>query len=249
MRIGLRRLRSALGLFGKLIPCPPVLRTELAWLGTALGEARDWEVLATATLSSMQNAALRAPKLAGLRHAALQVAQARRQRAAAAVDSVRYARLVLALGAWMVGMHWRDAATADRVRALSAPLRKFAAKKLARLHQTLFKRGEHLKSGAGMSAAWHRVRIAAKKLRYAAEFFKAYFAGRQSRALVAALASLQDVLGRLNDVAVASRLLRDLAHMQADLAKEANFVRGCLDAGAQRDVRKLHKRWRAFVRL
>jgi CHAD domain-containing protein len=50
MRVGLRRLRSALRLFSPWIPLPADLRTELEWLGDALGNARDAEVLATSTL-------------------------------------------------------------------------------------------------------------------------------------------------------------------------------------------------------
>ena len=247
MRIGLRRLRSALALFRKLIPCPPAMQAELAWLGDALGQARDWEVLATTTLGRVKNTGPHAPELAPLRHAAWQVAQGSHQRAATAVASVRYARLVLTLGAWTLGMCWRDPAAADHGKALSAPLRRFAARRLKRLRQILCRRGRHLKSGA--APARHRVRIAAKKLRYAAEFFQSYFHGKQNRALLESLAAVQDVLGRLNDVAVASRLLRDLACRHAELAEETDFVCDYFDADAQRDLRKLKKPWHAFVRL
>jgi len=245
MRVGVRRLRSALAIFDQLIPCPPALKAELGWLASTLGEARDWEVLATATLSGIPDIDRHARKLAPLCQAALQEAQAARRCAAAALDSVRYARLVLALGAWKLDMPWRDCATADCAQALSGPLRPFAAGKLARLRHRLYKRGRDLESGA--APARHRARIAAKKLRYAAEFFQSYFPGKRGRTLLDALAKVQDVLGRMNDLAVASRLLRDLAHRRAGLAKEADFVCDCLDAGGQHDLRKLRKRWRAFV--
>ena len=54
-----------------------------------------------------------------------------------------------------------------------------------------------------------RVRIAAKKLRYVAEFFAtALDARKRARTIVDALAALQDVLGRGNDAVTAARLAR-----------------------------------------
>ncbi|MES2350198.1 MAG: CHAD domain-containing protein, partial [Pseudomonadota bacterium] len=47
MRIGVRRLRSALKLFDAVAPCPPGLLEDIGWLGTQLGAARDWDVLLT----------------------------------------------------------------------------------------------------------------------------------------------------------------------------------------------------------
>jgi CHAD domain-containing protein len=53
----------------------------------------------------------------------------------------------------------------------------------------------------------HRLRIAAKRLRYAVEFFRSLFEHKAARHYAAALAQLQDVLGKLNDCATARRLL------------------------------------------
>ena len=57
MRVGLRRLRSALGMFKSLLALPDALKGELEWLGGALGEARDWDVLAGNTLAQLDGAA------------------------------------------------------------------------------------------------------------------------------------------------------------------------------------------------
>ena len=54
------------------------------------------------------------------------------------------------------------------------------------------------------------MRIAAKKLRYAAEFFVPLFPRKRARAYVKSLAALQDVLGRANDAATAARLVAEL---------------------------------------
>ncbi|MGH8772251.1 MAG: CHAD domain-containing protein, partial [Burkholderiales bacterium] len=60
------------------------------------------------------------------------------------------------------------------------------------------------------SAGRHRLRIAVKKLRYAAEFFASLFAKKRAQKYIASLMALQDVLGTLNDAAVAGRLLASL---------------------------------------
>jgi CHAD domain-containing protein len=60
----------------------------------------------------------------------------------------------------------------------------------------------------------HKVRIEAKKLRYAAEFFASLYASdkarRRYRRFLKALEALQDVLGELNDLAVGPEVLASL---------------------------------------
>jgi CHAD domain-containing protein len=60
----------------------------------------------------------------------------------------------------------------------------------------------------------HKLRIHAKKLRYAAEFFAPAFPGkravRRRKDFVASLQQLQDALGELNDIAVNEKLLEQL---------------------------------------
>ena len=59
--------------------------------------------------------------------------------------------------------------------------------------------------GEADAAARHRVRVAAKKLRYAAEFFAPLFRHAGAKAYVDALSKLQGTLGHLNDMAAAAR--------------------------------------------
>jgi CHAD domain-containing protein len=94
----------------------------------------------------------------------------------------------------------------------------------------------------------HRLRIAAKRMRYATEFFESLYPARQVRPFIKALAALQDVLGRLNDAAVAQQLLRELAQQQPAQALGAGFVCGLLSAREQQTRRKLCKRWKALRR-
>lgn len=89
-----------------------------------------------------------------------------------------------------------------RGKAGAGPLAAFAAKALDRLHRKTLKRAR--------SVDWrnekrrHRVRIAVRRLRYACDFFSSCF--DDSRRYLRGLADLQDLLGDLNDIAVARRL-------------------------------------------
>jgi CHAD domain-containing protein len=86
---------------------------------------------------------------------------------------------------------------------------KHAAAELSRLRRRVKKRGRNLRD---LSVAdRHRLRIRAKRLRYATEFFTATFQGkkcdkRRAKSLTA-LKDLQDALGTLNDLATRRILL------------------------------------------
>src|SRR5450830_1606923 len=89
MRVGLRRLRSALGMFKSLLALPDALKSELGWLGGALGEARDGDVLAGNTLAQLDGEAQ--ADAAALAQAAHAQARVKHVEAAQAVTSVRCA--------------------------------------------------------------------------------------------------------------------------------------------------------------
>lgn len=249
MRVGLRRLRSALKLFRKLAPCPPDLLAELSWLGEALSEGRDWEVLLGSTLPRIA-AALpeQAEALARLRQSGETTAQEKRQHAIDAVSSSRFAKLALGFGAWLTGKRWRDARPQSAARKLQAPLTKFSRQVLARRQATLLRRGRRLAHAD--AAARHRLRIAAKQTRYAAEFFQSLYPRKPVKDYVAALTGLQDALGWLNDAAVAGDLLKTLPQTgaaDAGLVGKAEFVRGYLSAAAELEQPELRKLWKRFA--
>ena len=82
------------------------------------------------------------------------------------------------------------------------PLNPFAAKALDRLHRKTLKRARGVDWRDEKKR--HAVRIALRRLRYACDFFSSCF--DDSRRYVRGLADLQDLLGDLNDIAVARRL-------------------------------------------
>ncbi|MEX3898770.1 CHAD domain-containing protein [Paraburkholderia sp. BR10954] len=246
MRVGLRRLRSALDLFAKVIPAAPGFDEELRWIASELGAARDWEVLAASTLEHA-GADGNTDEIRPVRDACEQNAVDNRQRAAAAVESVRYTRLALQLALWLSRKGWRDEMSDEQRDEIGSPVKPFAADVLRRRHKKLTKRGKGLADLDDHSR--HRARIAAKKVRYATEFFASLCPRRVVRHYVEALTALQDDLGWRNDAVVADQLLKSLLTTAPEAASGAAFARGFLASRVAADHRTLKKLWKRFKLL
>jgi inorganic triphosphatase YgiF len=192
LRVGLRRLRAALAVFQPLLveADRERIEAELKWLAHETDAARDLDVFIR---DVFHPTALEAPSpdLAPLGRRLLTARGQAYDRALAALQSSRYGLLMLETTAWI-----ETAALPD------ASVQGFAAEALDRLHRQVEKRGRDL---AGQDAdSRHHLRIRAKRLRYAAEFFVDLFPARRRRArYLKALAQVQDALGALNDLAVA----------------------------------------------
>jgi triphosphatase len=254
MRIGTRRLRSALALAHGRAPdaaLAPVL-SEVKWLARALGPARDLDVFALETLPALA-AALRDSPMAGALSVLAEQVAARRSSARRAgrehVASARFTLFLLATGA--LASDPRLGAPADGPKsgapaerdALAIRARRFARRVLKRRHRKLRAATANLPTATG--AERHVARIAAKKLRYAAEFFAPLFPGKRTRSFRKALTRLQEVLGQLNDATVAAALAREIAGAQ--VATAAAFD-GWTAAQAAALGPELAAAWRAFER-
>lgn len=205
MRVGLRRLRAGLWLFAEVVAGPEAdrIKGELKWIAQELGPARDLDVFAADVLEPLRKAHPDDPELAASHRDFTERRTAAYARAVAAVDSARFRKLLLDLTAWIESGAW----TAGE--AACASVSSYAVEALAPLRRKIKKSGRDLRElPAGKR---HRLRIRAKRLRYATEFFAATFPGKKSagrrRKSLAALQDLQDALGTLNDIAVRKALL------------------------------------------
>jgi triphosphatase len=236
MRVGVRRLRSALKLFESAVSCPQELLDEIAWLGTELGTARDWDVLFETTLPRIPLSVGPANGMMALQALVRTEVRAKRHAAAQAVQSQRYTRLLLSLGAWM-----QQLAAAPYHRAgddpPSQPARIYVQSVVQRLHKKLLRRADRIEDDDPRTV--HRLRIAGKRSRYAMEFFQSLYRNGGTRRYLRTMSALQDQLGAHNDLVVAGRLLLELQERQspAPAAVTAiSFVRGYLRAQRERDV-------------
>jgi CHAD domain-containing protein len=250
MRIGTRRLRSCLALAVRYLPPAAVdpLLLELKWLASTLGVARDWDVLATETLPAFAAQATadpaRIPEVRRLRARVAARRSAARAAARVAVRSPRFQHLVLAVGR-LCSAPAPASATAAGGRTDGDPpsVRRFSGKLLERRHHRLRKRAEAC--APGTPEARHALRIAAKKLRYAAEFFAPLPLADREREYIHALAGLQDVLGRGNDAVTAARLVTQVARGDDDPTAAA--LRDWVEARGVATVPLLAPAWARFA--
>jgi len=200
-RVGTRRLRSDLRTFGPMLDEAWLarLRLELKWLADLLGAVRDADVL-LARLRA-QTAAVVEPDSAGLAPLLRQLAKQREDARLALLDAMTGPRYVELLDALV------DAARAPRCRAEAD---RSAAKVVPDLVRRPWKRlrgAVRALSDDPPAADLHRIRILAKRARYAADG-AAPTAGKEARSFAAALADLQGVLGEHQDAVVAEAWLR-----------------------------------------
>jgi CHAD domain-containing protein len=204
MRVALRRLRVVLRMAEKVHADEQVaaLSKEVADLCVALGRIREWDVFIAQTMQPM---CARMPGHSGLQ-ALLAASEGQRagcyEALRGAAKALELQRLLLRFAIWMNGVHWRQAETGQLAK-------DFATLRLHKLAKCFALAGLQLKTFD--VARLHALRILAKKLRYSAEFFASFYDKRKSGDFLAALSKVQDVLGQINDVAVAHRLLDGLA--------------------------------------
>ncbi|HKX90368.1 MAG TPA: CHAD domain-containing protein [Sphingopyxis sp.] len=195
-RVAVRRMRSAFSIFKPVIgDDSAALRDELRWLASALGEARDLDVLL-----------LRAPS-GGLHDRLARARTAAYDALLELLASNRARGVLLDLAEWLAREHRTVDATGEADG--DQPARDFAVAALDRFRRRIKRRGRNLSRLD--DAARHEVRKDAKKLRYASEFFMSLFERKRERRrhkrFTAALETLQDRLGALNDLASAPEVL------------------------------------------
>lgn len=188
LRVGLRRLRSAIQAFAPLLERDRPLKRALRRLLPELGSARDWDVV----MPMLEKLDLAAPLLRGARARS----RAARRDAIAAVASGGFRAFLFQSLRWLESEPWSD---------VDATLAGFAPQRLEKTHRRALRRVnlEHPKRR-------HELRVRIKRLRYACEFFAPCFPADAVEPYVKALRALQDVLGALNDIEVARTFLREI---------------------------------------
>ena len=162
--------------------------------------------------------------------------------ARAAVASPRFVRLVLSAAALANASGANAAGDAGHAAHLARPARDYARPLLRRRHRDLVALGIDLAHATPETR--HAARLAAKKLRYAAEFFASLYPTKRTRSYRRALAALQDELGVWNDTTVAARLAAELAGPQSPAA--AAFSGWAAARGAERGD-ALAAAWNGFA--
>ena len=229
-RVALRRLRAAFGLFKSAVDGPIVrgLSAEAKWLAGECGPARDLYVFLNETVQDVPLVVKRVGN---------RLATAHLERARTALSGARFENFERQLEAFM------KLPPPDR----RGQLDDFAREVLDQRHDKVMRRGRKLASLD--SERLHRLRIAIKKLRYAASFLRPAFASPLAKPYIEATTRLQNALGALNDRSVADHVLADLAtaarpteDVRLALKELAEQTKG----GNKRRRRRLQEAWQQF---
>lgn len=198
LRVSLRRLRSLWWAYQPLLDRndSELHRGEFKSLANAAGKTRDWDVLRD-LLSADQTMHEFAWLLEFVdEHRAAALSLSRRAIGNAGVERIIERALTVA-------RHQLD------LRAVSPTIDALARERVETAQKAVRKRVKRVASHGGAGyAALHDVRIAGKKLRYLLEFFSPVLDGSHEGG-IARLTSVQDELGKLNDVVTSETLLRD----------------------------------------
>jgi CHAD domain-containing protein len=213
MRVATRRMRSVLREARRLLDRAWVdeTRGELKWLGNALGEVRDADVFADYVERETRELDAETRRgAAELKRLINEQSGAARSRLSEVLDSQRY----LALLDRLESIH-SALPVAPNKESLSRIVGRAARRTLRRLRDI---------SASSSDRDLHRLRIEAKRARYAAELTERAL-GRPAKRLVARAAALQGLLGEHQDAVVAEERLQAIG---AGASPAAAFVAGRL---------------------
>lgn len=248
MRVATRRLRSAFGLFGKIVDCPQAasLKAGARALATVLGPPRDWDVFLAGTGADLMAALPNDDAVARLLGAAShqqQIAYASLRRY---LDGPAFRKLgaqLAVFAAQRAGLQGSPATVPD--------LAAFAARILKKRHKRLRASGEG-QDGAGIATLTvpelHNCRLQAKRLRYIAEFLAPAFPAHAIARYLRRLSNLQEALGHSNDASVAADLMAQLGRAGGG-GYGGGLVRGFVAGRAGNDHDEIVSAWRKFRKL
>nr|MBP7446238.1 CHAD domain-containing protein [Zoogloea sp.] len=219
LRVALRRLRSALRLFGPALPAEFVERWSdgLKEAADGLGAARDLDVMLAEVLSPVAESGL--ADEATQRLIAMAVDRRDREKTAAREQllAASHGRQMLALASDLYALQ------SDSL-VKSANLTTFARLQLTQLRKRARKR-----YGAAADLhpdKLHELRVSLKRLRYGIEFLLPLLPEKATVRFANDIADIQETLGYLNDEAVARTRLKAWAGKDPELRSGAAFVAG-----------------------
>jgi CHAD domain-containing protein len=244
LRVGLRRLRSALRVFRGFAPPEVTQRLVESLRGVLppLGVARDWDVATELLEQRIAPGAGDAIDFAAvLRWARRRRMRARRDARAVSASS-EFQQLLIDAMIWAERLDRAVAAPAVDTELQPQPaLAAFARRTTKRLARKVEQSGDGCDWSDG--SARHQLRIRLKRLRYACEFFGDCFKRKRVRRYLEHLEALQDLLGELNDLATARQLFADPAGVQG---VQGAFIIGWLSAREGALIAALGAAWGAF---
>jgi triphosphatase len=239
LRIGLRRLRSALRAFRPLNDTPAAREFEqhARELARSVGKLRNADVFIENIYAPVAAHMKGERGFDDLRAALVSHRAACRDESRSALTGDQWSKLQLYFVLWPQ--------TLGDVASLQVGVADFAGLALSKCDKKVAKHGKKIATSAPERR--HEMRKALKNFRYTAEFFASLYERRKVDAFVKELKQLQDTFGYVNDVAMAKELRDICEHYSADnkLAQwAAGYVLGWHEVNARHIWDGVPKTWR-----
>jgi len=224
-RVATRRLRSNMRTFGPLLDDAwrRALGDELRWLAGLMQPIRDADVM----LETLETAARTLDPTRTTTESVLARLLVERQEAREELLTMLQSERTDQLLDRVIAASLSPRVLEDAHCMAPRDLRSLARRAEARVS-----RAASSVDDATSADELHRMRIAAKRARYAAEAVERY-GGKGVKRLARRLAALQDILGDFNDAVVAAEWLRSRPMADPAAAFEAGELAGTLDALAR----------------
>jgi inorganic triphosphatase YgiF len=245
MRVGLRRLRAAISIFGDIVRGrdTDALKQELKWLTEELGPARDLDVLAKEAVAPLREANPDRSEIAGLDKDVKRKRADEFKRSSDAVASDRFRDVVLTAALWLLDGNWSQSKRGTSARLRYKSIAAVVTDVLDHRSRNIIKKLKRLRELDPVQR--HKLRIAMKKFRYGCDFFESLFDhAKAQKQYGRALKEVQGCLGKLNDIEVHSRRGRHLAnpHKAGRQQSQKTYAMGLLTGQEQAKHRRRSRR-------
>lgn len=246
LRIGLRRLRTALQVFRPTLGDTGMerLEAEARQLGQDIGHLRDADVLIEEVLAHAAAHGLD-PEARQMLEAALAARRETiRAEVRAALSAPATGRFLLDLLEYVETRGWLEPADYDQTARLAEPIEDLAPKLLRKRWRKVKALGVDIRSLEPEEL--HSLRKSLKKLRYTVDIVIGIYPGKRSAAFLAALKDLQDSFGSLNDAAMAEAKLGGpdaVAPEDPTVQRAIGFTLGILAGASAAERPEVFARW------
>ncbi len=246
LRIGLRRLRSALLIFREVIgnPAAKHIASEAKWLGHQVGRLRDLDVIINDIVLREAEAH---PELGGfdrLAKALGKQADAVRLELRNLLIGHRVQSFLFDLMKFIETRGWINVVEIEQTARLAAPVIELAGPALNKRWKKVSRCAKHIQDISVEDR--HILRKELKKLRYAVEFLAPLYPAKKVKPFLKNLRKLQDVFGDLNDAAMikAALIEGDLLADNDNIHMLVGWVAGASSARADLHWEHAQRLWK-----
>lgn len=246
LRVGLRRLRTAFGLFQPILggEAMTALAATAQALGQDVGALRDADVLLDEVVAEAVGEGLDADAVDALAAALAARREAIRARVRATLAAGPATGFLFDLAAFIEARGWLAPTDYGQSARLATAIEAAAPAMLRKRHRRVMKTGRRVRELD--TEGLHDLRKQLKKLRYAVDMLGSLYDADAVAPYLRSLKDLQDAFGSMNDAAMARHELSGAdapARADPDAQRAVGWVLGTLAAREARDRPDLFDRW------